>query len=177
MPYKVELEQDEKPIGDYSLTIGKNSQPFVFAVTTHAIFLPRKKSFAVKDPTYFERVPLRNVCEVRIQRLKPYAMLILAALMVIVGAITTYYMMVPQFKLQGGHVSGYPPGIVVVGLVIPFVVRGRYGLVVFYSDKKFRWKPTIAVDKKAREQTANILTQIANACRAARCNAVDERHR
>jgi len=50
-------------------------------------------------------------------------MLVLAAMMVVVGAISTFYMMRPQFKLQGGRVSGYPPAIVVVGLVIPFVIR------------------------------------------------------
>src|SRR5436190_20211579 len=128
MPYSVELERDEQLIGSYSLTLGKKAEPFVFAVTTQALFLPRKKFFAVKDPTYFERAPLHSVREVRIQRLRPYAMLVLAAIMVVVGAVTTFYMMRPQFKLEGGQVSGYPPAIVVVGLVIPFVIRGRYGL-------------------------------------------------
>jgi hypothetical protein len=175
MPYKVNLESDEKPICDYSITIGKKGHPFLFVVTTHAIFIPRKKSFAVSDATYFERVPLRKIQEVRIQRLRPYAMLVLAALMVIVGSIATYFMMVPQFKLQGGQVSGYPPAIVVVGLVIPFVIRGRYGLVVSYGDKRFQWKPTIALDKKSRTEIANFLTKIANACRTARCNVIDER--
>jgi len=78
-------------------------------------------------------------------------------------------------EVQGGRVSGYPPAAVVVGLVIPFVVRGRYGLVVRYSDKRFRWKPTIAVDKKSREETSDFLTQIAEACRTGRCNVLDER--
>lgn len=177
MPYTVELERDEELIGNYSLKIGKKAEPFAFAVTTQALFLPRKRLFAVKDPTYFERLPIRNVREVRIQRIRPYAMLILAALMIFVGAITTFYMMRPQFKLEGGRVSGYPPAIVVVGLVIPFVIRGRYGLAIYYDEKLFRWKPTIAVDSKSREETVNFLTEIAEACRVARCNVVDERHR
>ena len=159
------------------MTIGKKAEPFAFAVTTHALFLPRKKFFAVKDPTYFERVPLRTVRQVTIQRLRPHAMLALAAVMVVVGAVTAFYMMRPQFKLEGGQVSGYPPGIFVVGLVIPFVIRGRHGLVVSYGEKNFRWKPTIAVDKKSRAQTADLLTRIADSCRTAGCNVVDERVR
>ena len=38
MPYTVELEQDEKLIGQYVLQVGK--RPFAFAVTTLAFFLP-----------------------------------------------------------------------------------------------------------------------------------------
>jgi len=175
MPYSVELEQDEQLIGSYTLTIGKRAESFVFAVSSQALFLPRKKFFAVKDPTYFERVPLNTVREVRIQRLRPHAMLVLAAIMVAAGVVTTFLMVRPLLKGEGGTVSGYPPAAAFVGLVIPFVIRGRYGLAVSYGDKGFRWKPTIAVDKKSRAETADFLTQIADACRSAGCNLQDER--
>ena len=175
MPYSVELGQGEQLIGTYSLTIGKRAEPFTFAVSTEALFLPRKKFFAVKDPTYFERVSVATVREVRIQRLRPHAMLVFAAIMVVAGAATTFLMVRPLLKGEGGKVSGYPPAVVVVGLVIPFVIRGRYGLVVTYGEKRFRWKPTISVDKKSRAETTDFLTRIAEACRTARCNVIDER--
>ena len=57
MPYSVELEQGEQLIGTYTLTIGKKAEPFAFAVSTQALFLPRKKFFAVKDPTYCQHCP------------------------------------------------------------------------------------------------------------------------
>gem|GEM_PF-6184083 len=41
MPYKVNLESDEKPIGDYSITIGKKGHPFLFVVTTRFLFPER----------------------------------------------------------------------------------------------------------------------------------------
>ena len=175
MPYSVELDRDEQLIGTYTLTIGKRAEPFAFAVSTQALFLPRKKFFAVKDPTYFERVPLNTVREVRIQRLRPHAMLVLAAIMVAAGVVTTFLMVGPLGKGEGGKIRGYPPAIVVVGLVIPFVIRGRYGLVVTYGEKRFRWKPTISVDKKSRAETTDFLMHIAEACRTARCNVIDER--
>ena len=102
-------------------------------------------------------------------------MLVLAAIMVVVAAVTTFLMVRPILKGEGGKVSGYPPAFVVVGLVIPFVIRGRYGLVVTYGEKRFRGKPTIAVDKKSRTATANFITEIADARRAAKCNVTDER--
>jgi len=175
MPYEVALEADEQLIGKYSLTIEKKARPFVFAVTNHALFLPREKFFAAKDPTYFERVPIYAVREVRIQRLRPYAMAVLAAIMVAAGALTTFLMVRPLLKGEGGQASGYPTAIVVVGVVIPFAIRGRYGLVISYGEKRFRRKPTIAVDKRSRTATSNFITEIAEACRAARCNVIDER--
>jgi hypothetical protein len=175
MPYSVELERDEQLIGTYTLTIGRKAEPFAFAVSTQALFLPTKKFFAAKDPTYFERVPVGSVREVRIRRLRPHAMLVLAAIMVAAGMATTFLMVRPLLNGEAGKVSGYPPAIVVVGLVIPFAIRGRYGLVVTYGDKRFRWKPTIAVDKKSRTATKNFITEIADACRVAKCNVTDER--
>ena len=174
MPYDVVLEQGEDLIGSFSLTLRKSAEPFVFAVTNQELFLPRKKFFAV-DPRYFERVPVRTVQEVRIQRLRPYAMLMLAAIMIVAGGITTFLMVRPLLKGEAGRVSGYPPALVVVGAAIPFAIRGRYGLKVSYVEKEFRWKPTISVDKKSRVATANLLTEITNACSKAGCHVVDER--
>jgi hypothetical protein len=175
MPYHIVLEAGEELIGSFSLTLSKRAEPFVFAVTNQALFLPRKKFFAVKDPTYFERVPVRTVREVRVQRLRPYAMLVLAAIMIVVGGTTTFLMVRPLLKGKGGQVSGYPPALVVVGAVIPFAIRGRYGFVVHYGEKEFRWKPTISVDRKSRVATADLLTEIARACGEAGCRVQDER--
>lgn len=176
MPYEIADESGEEMLLNTSFTASQKSEPFRIALSNLAIYLPRKKAFAMKDPTYFERVPFSNVIEVRIHRIKPYFMWSLAAAMILVGAVTTVWMMMPVLRGEGGKVSGYPPAIVVVGLVIPFIAGRRFSLDVKTTGKPFRWKPELLVDKKSRTKVDNYLSEIGNACQKAGLNVVDERN-
>jgi len=49
-----------------------------------------KKTFVLtNDPFYFKRVPLPDVREIRIRRLRPLFLYVLAVAMVVIGAYTT----------------------------------------------------------------------------------------
>lgn len=141
MPYTIELQHDEELLLDVNVVTSKKSKPFAFAVSNQALFLPREKVFAVSDPTYFERVPLSEVRTITRTRLRPYFWWVLAGLMLVVGTVTTYFMVQPLLAGKGGEVSGLPPALVVVGLVIPFVVRERFGIKVEMVEGTFSWKP------------------------------------
>ena len=167
MPFTVELETGERLLLETGFTASKNSEPFAFAVTDRGVFVPRKKLFAVKDPYYFERVPLSHIREVRIEPVRPYIAWTVAALMIAAGLVTTYLMMVPILRGEGGKVSGYPPAIVVVGLVIPYVIRGRRALVVRTTKGHFRWKAPLVVDGKSRTRIASVQEEILVACKKA----------
>ena len=144
MPFDVKLEEGEHPIALLSFVASKKSEAFHLAVTDRAVFLPRKKFFAVKDPTYCERVPLNRVIEANVKKLSPYFLWTLALVMVLAGTVTTGLMMLPILKGEGGEVSGYPPAVAVVGLVIPFIARRRYGLSISIVNEAFLWKPAFS---------------------------------
>ena len=127
MSYTVELQPAEELILNDGFQASAKSDPFWVAVSNRSLFLPRKKFFAVQDPYYLEKVPLSNVVSVSRIRLRPYAWWVLAALMILAGTISTILMIKPLITGEGGTVSGYPPAIVIVGLVIPFAVRRRLG--------------------------------------------------
>jgi hypothetical protein len=66
MPFVIEPEMGETIILEAEYAASEKSVPFAFGITNRAIFLPAKKTFAMKDPWYFRRVPLSDVREVRI---------------------------------------------------------------------------------------------------------------
>ena len=175
MPFDISLEEGERLIADLSFVIPKDPTALRIGITDRAVFLPRKKLFAVKDPTYSERVPLNRVVEAKVMRLNPYFLWALAVLMVAVGTITTVLMLLPVFKGGSGRLSGYPPAVAIVGVVIPFVSRRRYGLLISIVGETFLWKPRIHVDRASRSALQLFLTQTADALREAGVNVRDER--
>jgi hypothetical protein len=177
MPFDIILEEGEQLIANLSFGVPHDSDIFHLALTNRAVFLPRKKFFAVKDATYFERVPLNRIVEAKIKKLSPVFLWALALLMVAVGTVITCLMMIPLLRREGGEFSGYPPAVALVGLVIPIIARRRYGLSISIVDGGFLWKPRLHVDKTSRNAVDAFLTQVAESLRQAGVNVKDERDR
>lgn len=175
MPFDISLEEGERLIANLSFVVPSDPEAFHIAITDRAVFLPRKKFFAVKDPTYCERVLLNRVVEAKVKRLNPFFLWALALLMVIVGTVTTGLMVLPFLRGERGQLSGYPPAVAIVGLVIPFIARRRYGLSISIVDEAFLWKPRLHVDRASRNEVDLFLTQTADALRQAGVNVKDER--
>jgi hypothetical protein len=175
VPFIAELEEGERLLAFLSFTASSKSRPFHLAISDRAVFLLRIKIFAVTDPEYCERVPLNRVVEAAIKKLSPYWLWILALVMVVVGTVTTILMMIPILRGEGGEVSGYPPAVAVVGLVIPFLAKRRYGLLISMVNESFLWKPPLVVDKTSRDKVACLLSQAADALRQEGVKTRDER--
>src|SRR5262245_41708856 len=175
MPFEVSLEPGEELILNELYLPSKKAEPFAFAVSGRAIFLPRKKTFAVRDPWYFQRVPLPQVQAVTLRRLRSGGVWILSAVMALVGAFTTYWMLNPVNRGQGGRVSGYPVAVFVVGLMLPFLARGRYALVVSLTSGEFKWRPRITTGGAAKSEAVKLQERILEACRRVGSQVRDER--
>lgn len=175
MPYQYSLEEGETVLANVSFSPSRKFAPLCLVVTTHAVFLPRKKLFAVKDPTYFERVPFSQVLQVRIRRIRPVATWLLALPMIAAGATLTAIMFWPLLHGLKGEISGYPPALVICGLVVPFVARKRYSLEIQLVRGTFRWTPPILIDQASRISTLNFFGTLADAFGNAGVHVVDER--
>ena len=176
MPFEVVLEPGESLILNELYLASKKTEPFAFAVTDRAIFLPRKKTFAVKDPWFFQRVPLPQVQAVALKRLRSGGIWILSLMMVLIGLLTTCWMLSPVNRAAGGRVSGYPMAVVVVGLILPFVARGRYALVVSLTSGTFKWRPRITVGGTGKAEAVALQERILQACGKVGIHVKDERH-
>src|SRR5436309_14072524 len=122
MAYKVVPEPGEKVEAQIDLNLSKKAQPFSFSISDRALYIPRTKVIAKTDPFYFQRVPLDQVRHINVRRLRPYALWILAPIMILIGVITTYAMIEPFVTQEPGvhHVSGWPLALFVGGFVIPY---------------------------------------------------------
>jgi hypothetical protein len=166
MAYKPELEPNENLALQIAFKVSEKSAVFNFAVSDRALYWPAIKAFAMNDATYFKRIRNNEISEVCVRRLPPYGLWIVAALMVLVGLATTYFMCAPLISHEPGThtVSGWPIAIFVGGILLPLAARGRLGLEVRTHDKKFRWKPPLVVDKASKQKIQATFDEIIAAC-------------
>jgi len=147
---------------------GSHGHVFAMAVSNQAIYLPTQKLVLKRDAWCFRRVRLSEVTEVNVRKQKAVWIYLMSAGMIIFGGVATFMMMRSALlQMPGSKVSGLPIAILVCGLVVPFIARGRATLVVKLSKGRFKWKPQLAVDKKTRETQAKIQDDILQACKKA----------
>jgi hypothetical protein len=181
MAYIPQLEPGEQLLVQIALRLSEKSKPFHFAVSNRALFLPATKLLAISDPFYFQKVPLDQVEEVAVRRLRPYKFWLVAAAMIVVSALTSVDTVEAIIKHErvSKHTfgDGYPFALIVGGFILPFVAKGRFGLQVTMLNKSFNWKPPMVVDKASKEQIAETLDDIFEACRQTGLRIVDDRRK
>lgn len=67
MAYEVVAEAGEVVEARIALDLSRKAQPFFFAVSNRAIYIPRTKLIAKTDPYYFERVRLEQVQHITVR--------------------------------------------------------------------------------------------------------------
>jgi hypothetical protein len=166
MAYEPDLESNEKLALQIAFKVSEKTKPFNFAVSDRAIYWPATKAFALNDATYFKRIRNNEIHEVCVRLLPSHGLWIVAALMVLVGLVTTYAMIAPLISREPGEhtVSGWPFAILVGGILLPFTARGRVGLEIKTHDKTFRWKPPLVVGKTPRQKIQATFNEIIAAC-------------
>lgn len=179
MAYEVIPETGESVEANIRLDLSKKAQPFCFAVSNRAIYIPRIKLIAKTDPYYFQRVRLEEVQHVLIRRLSPYALWVLAGLMILVGLATTIWMMEPVLRNAPGthRISGWPIAVFVCGFLVPFVAKGRFGLDISFGAGRYRWKPPLVVDRTSKQLVAETIQAIVTACEKVGVRVSDERRK
>lgn len=166
MAFKVDAQPGEEL---YALQEFRGSHGYVFglAVSNQAIYLPAQKMTLKSDSWYFKRVPLSEVMEVSVAKQNSVYIYLISVALIVSGLLMIYLMMGPVLRGEEGRVSGWPLAILVAGLVVPFIARGRKTLSVRMTKGNYRWKPQLAVDRKTRDTYDGILTEIMSACRRA----------
>src|SRR5438132_11513889 len=155
---------------------GSHDHVFAMAVSNQALYVSAQKLALKRDPWYFKRVPLIEVEEVRLVKQRSIYTFLLSLLMILFGGVLSFLMMWHALYPMPGvviHVSGWPFAIVVAGIVIPFIARGRKTLVVRMPKGRFKWKPQLAVDRKTRELCTRIQNELIEACRKAGVRTVE----
>jgi hypothetical protein len=177
MAYQIIPESGEQIEAQIALNLSKKAQPFHFGVTNRALYIPRIKLIAKTDPYYFQRVRLEQVQNVKVKRIPPYALWVLAALMISAGLLTTIWMMEPVLRNEPGthRVSGWPIAVFVCGFLVPFAAKGRFGLEVSFSDGRYRWKPPLVVDRTSKQKVAETFQTIIAACEKVGARVFDQR--
>ena len=171
MPFEVAAEPGEELVLNETYRPTPKTEPFAFAVSNRALFLPAKKIFAVSDPRYFRRVPLSEVRTVAVRRLRSAGVWVLACVMASIGLGDTYWM----FTSHLTRIYGIPIGVGVVGLVLPLLARGRYALIVELSKGTFKWRPPILIGGTGKADGAALQERILQACRRVGVQVRDER--
>lgn len=162
MPITMSLEPGE--------TVLLDSAEFALGVTDRAVFLPKKKLFAARDPWIMQRVPRAEIREVRIKRLPSERVFGVSAVLVLVSLSWSYVVF-----LSRHGVSWWAAALLLLGVALPVLIRGRFGLVIAMKKGTFKWKPPLVLDNASKNEIRLIFQMTADACRHAHLQVVDER--
>ena len=167
MPVDIDPLPNERTIVNVKYRPSSRSVPFALGITDQAVYVPARKLWARDDPWYIKRIPIAQVRQVIVKRTPAIAILFVAALMVAGGLFFLYFIVDPIVHGQGGRVSGWPLAILIGGILLPFVARGRRSLRIIYTDGKYSWTPPIVVDKRSRDYIQQLLDHIIGGFRSA----------
>jgi hypothetical protein len=167
MPFDVHPEVGERQFVNVKYQASSRSLPFAIGVTDRAVYVPQKKRWARTDPWFIQRVPIEQVRQVSLRRTRTIAIVVMALIMVCLGACFTYFMLEPIVGGRGGRVSGWPFAVLVGGILLPFVARGRQTLRVTFTEGEYRWTPPIVIDRASRQYVQQLLAHIVGGFRAA----------
>jgi hypothetical protein len=172
MPLDIQPPSSERVWVNVKYQASSRSVPFALGVTDQAVYIPAKKAWARDDPWVIKRIPITQVRHVQIKRTRTLAILAVAALMICFGAFITYFMLEPIVRGEGGRVSAWPVAIIIGGVILPFVARGRRSLVIIFTEGKYRWTPPVVVDKASRAYIHQLLEHIIGGFRGAGVNVL-----
>ncbi len=166
MPYELRALPGETVLLDIRFQPSAKSEPFHFAVSSEAVYLPAKKFVVSGDPCYFRRVPHVQVQQVSVQHVRPTGAWALGILMVVCGlALGTLWL---SAGVEGGmaRLLGGALALIVGGVLMPWASTRRQRLSVTLAAGVWRWNPPFVVDKQSKQQVQDILESILDTCRS-----------
>jgi hypothetical protein len=169
MPFTIDPQAKEEVVLQREFR-GSHDHVFAMPVSNQAVYISAQKLALKRDPWYFKRIPLNEVEEVRLVRQRPVYVFLIGLLMILLGGILSFLMMWRAFNPMPGvayQVSGWPLAIFVGGIIIPFIARGRRILIVRTRQRRFKWKPQLALDRKTRDHCSHLQDELLDACRKA----------
>ena len=169
MAYVPELEVGETLVLKLAFQVSIKDKPFNFAISNRAIYWPSTKAFAIDDATYFKRIQNNEIIEVSAKRLTPYGLWLLAPLIVLIGAVTGYYIFAPVINHERDKsvlsvFYHYVLPVIVAGILMPFAARGRLGLEIKTQDNVYLWKSPLVIGSAPRKKIQTMLDEVLDAC-------------
>lgn len=161
MALKIELQPGEAIV--FEDGVKGDRRPMVLGLTNQAVYVTKEQHFA-NESWRLERIPIPMVTQIYLEKEKKIIPLILAILVFSGGLLLTLGMAwnVSQ-QLPGTKVSPWPIAFMLLGILIPFITRGRQILVIQEGKKLHKWKPEIFDFKK--KNAYDLQKRFVEACR------------
>jgi hypothetical protein len=165
MSIKIPLESDETLIFANSFQSDNYSLPFAIALSENALFVSKEKHFS-KESWYYERIPITQIKQIYLKKERYLWVWLFSIILFLIGLFFSVVMMTNALNQSPGtRVSGVPFAILVCGIILPFVAKGRKILIIESLKGTFKWKPRLVVDKANKNRIKDLQNQIINACR------------
>ncbi len=166
MSYELKVLPGETVLLDIRFQPSRKSEPFHFAVSTEALYLPAKKLIALSNPYYFRRVPHAEVRRVSVEPVRPAGAWVGGILMVLAGlALGALWLSLPD-KGTVPRVLGWALALIAGGVLMPWAAKGRQRLSVMLGSGAWRWNPPFVVDAQSKRQVQDTLESILDTCRS-----------
>ncbi len=167
MPYELKAQPGETILLDVRFQPSPKSEPFHFAVSTEALYLPTKKFVVSGDPRCFRRVRHTQVRQVAVQNVRPVGAWVWGVLMVAAGLALGALWLGTATQGTMPRLLGWALALIVGGVLMPWAAKGRQRLTVTLAASVYRWNPPLVVDQQSKQQVQDILESILDTCRSA----------
>jgi hypothetical protein len=165
MVFEAEFEEGEEVLYGEVFAPHDKVEPFALGVSNRAVYFAEKKTFAVRDPWQLRRFRHSEVRSVELMKHRPYLWWLLSAVFIIAGLVTSIWVITGWSDTDVTR-SGYPFGVLAVGLVLPFVVRGRTRLRINTIDRSLDWRSPLTVNSSPRKKAREMQLSFMEACKA-----------
>jgi len=153
MSFKIDLQPDETLI--FQNGVKGPRKPMSLGVSDRAVFIAREQHLRT-ETHYMCRIPIADVTEVRIQKIRGSTIWIVSGLSFLVGvwALYTFFSVpiVVSPPQSSSRLVGFGLMFIVLGFSMPFANRGRRTLTIETKGKSYHWKPAI-FDEKPKVNT------------------------
>lgn len=165
MSYELKALPGEAILLDVRFQPSGRCEPFHFAVSSEALYLPTKKFVVSGDPRCFRRVPHAEVGQVAVQNVRPAGTWVWGVLMVLAGLGLGVLWLGTATEGTMPRLLGCALALIVGGVLMPWAAKGRQRLTVTLKAGGWHCDPPLMVDGPSKQQMRDILESILDTCR------------
>ena len=173
IPIPIEAGEEIHFADDFQAS--QDSRPFGIAFTNRGIYTIKLKKLAVSNPYYYARTNRADITSINIVRRPTFGLYILSIIMILTGVL--FFWSLKDGTDVTPRAWGYGAGTAIVGILLPFIIPGKFLLIIHTKNGEIKWVPPLTVDRQSKDRINQILSGVIMSGTELGYRIIDERDR
>lgn len=172
IPIPIEAGEEIHFADDFQAS--QDSRPFGIAFSNRGIYTIKSKKFTISNPYYYARTNRADITSINIVRRPTLGLYILSIIMILTGGL--FFWSLKEGTEVTPRAWGYGAGTAIVGILLPFIIPGKFLLIIQTKDGEIKWVPPLTVDRQSKERISRLFAGVAEAGTELGYRILDERN-